>query len=62
MEMLLGFEEVHVVCGHERDAKFAAEALGFAQGAAVAGREVLDFDVEVVGKNVFPLRKVIRDL
>ena len=53
MEMLLGLEEVRVVGGHERDAEFAADALGFAQRTAIAGREMLDFDVEAITENVF---------
>ena len=53
MEMLLGPEEVHVVCGHERNAEFAAKALGFAHRSAIAGRKMLDFDVEAVGEDVF---------
>ena len=52
MKMFLRPEEVDVVCGNERDAEFAAKALGFAYCRAVAGREVLDFDVEAVGEDV----------
>ena len=45
MQMLLGAEEMHVVCGHKRHAEFAAKPFGFAQYAAVAGREMLYLDV-----------------
>src|SRR5689334_19787638 len=61
MEMLLGLEEVHVVGGNKGNAEFVAEAFGFAQRSAIAVREVLDFDVEAVGEDVFELRKMTGD-
>ena len=55
MEMLFGLEEVDVVCCDERNAEFAADAFRFAQSAAVAGREMLHFDIEAVGEDVLKL-------
>ena len=55
VEVFLEPEEVHVVGYDERNAECAAEALGFADGAAVAGGEVLHFDVETVGEDLLEL-------
>src|SRR5215472_10530551 len=57
VEMFFRLEEVHVVGGDERNAEFVAKALGFAQRSAVAGREMLNFDIKAIGEDIFQLRE-----
>jgi hypothetical protein len=38
---------------HDGHAEFFAEAESFAEGAAVGGREAVDFEVEAVAENFF---------
>ena len=60
MQMLLRPQKINIVRSNERDAEFAADVFGFAQRAAVAGREVLDFDPQSVGENIFQRCKPFR--
>lgn len=52
VKILFGLEEVDVVGGDERDIEFTAEMFGFAEEAAVTGREMLDGEVEAAGENL----------
>ncbi len=56
MKMLLRPKEVHVVCGHQRHAEFAAKALGFAQRSSIAQQEMLHFDIQAVAEDFFQFR------
>jgi hypothetical protein len=53
MKMLFGLEEMDIVGGDERNGELAAEKFGFAEETAIAGREMVDFEVEAVGEGGF---------
>src|SRR5208283_4109581 len=55
VEMLFGTQEMDVVDGDEGDVQRAAKLLGFTKDAAIAGREMMDGEVEAIGEDFLEL-------